>query len=331
MQIAFTNSLKPAPAVFVNGQKSDAVLYWFGFNGQEKDNEVYGEGKSLSFEFRNYDSRLGRWWGIDPLVSQFPWSSPYVFVENDVVRKRDIGGKYGSDGHYWTAYAMGIMIGLSNEDAIKWAIAAETYDNIVLFSSSIQRTTFIDRFTWLPNPLGTQQSMHGLTGGSSDEVKYSALQQILSGNKNASHLFGDAYAHAKAPDYITMYSPPLGHAGAKEDPDNIGKHPEQYLSYVKSFASTMKFVTGKLANIDMAVFEEVSKYQSKEVRTGILQSYIASNVGQQLTLSYSSDLEKALINLKIEYSITTKTETINNYKYGETYTITSKQINIDGE
>ncbi|MDL2296704.1 hypothetical protein LJC37_01990 [Bacteroidales bacterium OttesenSCG-928-E04] len=29
----------------------------FGFNGQEKDDEIYGEGASLSFEFRNYDSR----------------------------------------------------------------------------------------------------------------------------------------------------------------------------------------------------------------------------------------------------------------------------------
>jgi len=40
--------------------------YRFGFNGQEKDNEIYGEGKSYTAEFWQYDSRLGRRWNLDP-------------------------------------------------------------------------------------------------------------------------------------------------------------------------------------------------------------------------------------------------------------------------
>jgi hypothetical protein len=41
--------------------------YRFGFNGMEKDNEVKGQGKSYTTEFRQLDPRLGgRWWSIDP-------------------------------------------------------------------------------------------------------------------------------------------------------------------------------------------------------------------------------------------------------------------------
>ena len=66
--------------------------YRFGFNGQEKDDEIYGEGKSLSFEFRNYDSRIGRFWSVDPLVGSYPWNSPYAFAENTPIWARELEG-----------------------------------------------------------------------------------------------------------------------------------------------------------------------------------------------------------------------------------------------
>ncbi|MFM2327321.1 MAG: hypothetical protein RIR31_1523, partial [Bacteroidota bacterium] len=34
--------------------------YRFGFQNQEKDNEIYGEGNAISFRFRVEDTRLGR-------------------------------------------------------------------------------------------------------------------------------------------------------------------------------------------------------------------------------------------------------------------------------
>ena len=40
--------------------------YRYFFNGQEADNEVLGEGVSLSAEFWQYDTRLGRRWNVDP-------------------------------------------------------------------------------------------------------------------------------------------------------------------------------------------------------------------------------------------------------------------------
>ena len=47
-------------------QSYDNGGYRYFFNGQEADNEIYGEGNSLSAEFWQYDTRLGRRWNVDP-------------------------------------------------------------------------------------------------------------------------------------------------------------------------------------------------------------------------------------------------------------------------
>ena len=78
-----------------NGSESgfwSAVSYRFGFNGQEMDNEIKGEGNSIEFKFRIYDSRLGRFLSVDPLASEYPWNSTYAFAENDVIRCIDLEG-----------------------------------------------------------------------------------------------------------------------------------------------------------------------------------------------------------------------------------------------
>lgn len=67
--------------------------YRFGFNGQEKVNEVYGEGNAYSFEYRIHDSRIGRFLSVDPLLRDYPWNSTYAFAENDVIRCTDLEGK----------------------------------------------------------------------------------------------------------------------------------------------------------------------------------------------------------------------------------------------
>ena len=55
-----TTTYPPSPPRFYNGG------YRYFFNGQEGDNEIYGEGNSLSAEFWQYDTRLGRRWNVDP-------------------------------------------------------------------------------------------------------------------------------------------------------------------------------------------------------------------------------------------------------------------------
>ncbi|NUM31528.1 MAG: viroplasmin family protein [Bacteroidetes bacterium] len=71
--------------------------YRFGFNGQENDNEVKGDGNSIAYESRIYDSRLGRWLSVDPLQNKFPFESNYCFVSNNPIFYIDIKGQLKMD------------------------------------------------------------------------------------------------------------------------------------------------------------------------------------------------------------------------------------------
>jgi RHS repeat-associated protein len=58
--------------------------YRWGFNGQERDDEVSGNGNSNSAEFWQYDGRLGRRWNVDP-VEKPNFSSYGAFSNNPLV------------------------------------------------------------------------------------------------------------------------------------------------------------------------------------------------------------------------------------------------------
>jgi RHS repeat-associated protein len=51
--------------------------YRYGFNGMELDNETSVEGGHYDFGARIYDSRIGRWLALDPLMKKYPNLSPY--------------------------------------------------------------------------------------------------------------------------------------------------------------------------------------------------------------------------------------------------------------
>jgi len=67
--------------------------YRFGFQGQEKDDEIKGSGNSYDFGARMYDPRIGRWMSPDPLASKYPALSPYTFVGNMPIRAIDEDGR----------------------------------------------------------------------------------------------------------------------------------------------------------------------------------------------------------------------------------------------
>ena len=66
--------------------------YRFGFNGKENDNEVKGTGNHQDYGMRMYDTRLGRFFSVDPLTKLYPWYSPFQFAGNKPIWKVDIDG-----------------------------------------------------------------------------------------------------------------------------------------------------------------------------------------------------------------------------------------------
>ena len=66
--------------------------YRYGFQGQERDDEVKGEGNSLNYKFRMHDSRIGRFFAVDPLFKEYPWNSSYAFSENRLIDAIDLEG-----------------------------------------------------------------------------------------------------------------------------------------------------------------------------------------------------------------------------------------------
>ncbi|MCF8374277.1 MAG: hypothetical protein K9H64_21830 [Bacteroidales bacterium] len=59
--------------------------YRFGFQGQEKDDEVKGAGNSINYKYRMHDPRIGRFFAVDPLTAKYPFYSPYAFSGNRVI------------------------------------------------------------------------------------------------------------------------------------------------------------------------------------------------------------------------------------------------------
>lgn len=78
------------------GPSSD--IYRYAYNGMEVDNEVSGNGNSYTTEFRQYDPRLGRWKSLDPLMSMFPWQSPYCAFDNNPIYYVDPYGLSATNG-----------------------------------------------------------------------------------------------------------------------------------------------------------------------------------------------------------------------------------------
>ena len=80
---------------------TDTGEYRYFFNGQEVDNEVFAEMSNFGYEFRQYDSRLGRWWSVDPKWNEYPGVSPYVFCNGSPIMLMDPDGEENLYAFYY--------------------------------------------------------------------------------------------------------------------------------------------------------------------------------------------------------------------------------------
>ena len=84
-----TTTYRPQSSRSANGG------YRYFFNGQESDNEVYGDGALHAFEYRMHDTRTGRFWGVDPLAKDYPMLTPFQFASCSPILLVDVDGLEG--------------------------------------------------------------------------------------------------------------------------------------------------------------------------------------------------------------------------------------------
>lgn len=72
--------------------ETDGGNYRYGFQGQEMDDEVKGEGNSVNYKYRMHDPRIGRFFAVDPLAPQYAHNSTYAFSENVVINAVELEG-----------------------------------------------------------------------------------------------------------------------------------------------------------------------------------------------------------------------------------------------
>ncbi|WP_299311244.1 RHS repeat-associated core domain-containing protein [uncultured Aquimarina sp.] len=250
--------------------------YRYGFNGMEKDDEIKGGGNSYDFGMRMLDPRIGRWLAVDPLRKKAPGITPYRFGFNNPIRYKDPDGGWEEDGHFWTVYAFGIMMGLENTVALEIARAAERHDHKVHddFSMSITpRDGLLGIFTWgSDGGLGTwsdgvsQERDHGLTGGIQAKQVLRAHMSVVAGYLDFMHLVGDAWAHSyidketgirmmfgdikenhpilgtitKQHFFVDEYGNKRVNPKHTDKTDNIADRQEEYSGYIKSLEQIFK-------------------------------------------------------------------------------------------
>ena len=94
--------------------RTNSSDYRFGFNGQEKDNEVYGNGNMYTAEYWQYDSRLGRRWNVDPIIK--PSLSSFSTFANNPIYFMDI---FGLDTIFYNKDWINYTIKKGGKDVVK--------------------------------------------------------------------------------------------------------------------------------------------------------------------------------------------------------------------
>ncbi|SRX75228.1 RHS repeat domain-containing protein [Aequorivita antarctica] len=74
------------------GRHANTSDYRYGFQGQEMDDEIKGEGNSINYKYRMHDPRVGRFFAMDPLDGKYPDLTPYQFSSNMPIHAPELEG-----------------------------------------------------------------------------------------------------------------------------------------------------------------------------------------------------------------------------------------------
>jgi RHS repeat-associated protein len=82
--------------VQLDGRTISSDSYRYGFQGQEKDDELKGSGNAVNYTYRMCDPRVVRFLSRDPMAFKYPYYSPYHFASNSPIIAIDLEGLQSS-------------------------------------------------------------------------------------------------------------------------------------------------------------------------------------------------------------------------------------------
>ena len=141
--------------------------YRYGFQGQENDDEIKGEGNSINYTFRMHDPRIARFLSIDPLFKSYASNSPYAFSENRVIDGKELEGlEYLSFHEARVEFTTGRL-----------SLKVENFSNV---SQKAFKNSGLEPMV-TNNLFYTDVNSNSLTGDSDDmlgDSKYSILREV---------------------------------------------------------------------------------------------------------------------------------------------------------
>lgn len=73
-------------------------VYRYTYNGEERMDEISGDGNVYDLGERYFDARLCRMFSTDPLENEYPWQSTYAYCNNSPISSIDIKGAGDNKG-----------------------------------------------------------------------------------------------------------------------------------------------------------------------------------------------------------------------------------------
>ena len=161
----------------------DSQEYRYGFQGQEKDSEIKGEGLSVNYKYRMHDPRLGRFFAVDLLASEYPWNSTYAFSGNRLIDRIELEGLESSEtgmnfdwkGLYLEAKLnLMTMFGFENKESIAFKETAMESGDQRQFDAAIKLDNAMKR-SYEGTMIGTKMIGYGIAGGGATALALPAV------------------------------------------------------------------------------------------------------------------------------------------------------------
>jgi RHS repeat-associated protein len=139
--IAYSSSYSSYASANTSSIENITRSYRYGFQGQEKDDEVKGAGNSVNYKYRMHDPRIGRFFAVDPLSAKYPWNSSYAFSENRVLDAVELEGREALTIHYGAGGGAGTNVKVQNTLVIDRNLNIALYSTI---NTGITYGAFVD-------------------------------------------------------------------------------------------------------------------------------------------------------------------------------------------